>query len=59
MHHRILQILEEDREGIAPSLFMGYLKGNDVSTLVEKVRTGAWQPELSELRAHMAHLRGQ
>jgi hypothetical protein len=59
MHQRILQILEEDREGVAPSLLMGYLKGNDVSTLVDKVRSGAWEPELAALREHMAHLRGE
>lgn len=59
IHQRILQILEEDTDGVAPSLFMGYLKGNDVSTLLDKVRTGAWEPELAALRAHMAHLRGE
>jgi hypothetical protein len=58
IHQRILQILEDDAEGVAPSLFMGYLKGNDVSTLVDKVRSGAWEPELAQLREHMAHLRG-
>lgn len=55
---RVLQILEEDAEGVAPSLFMGYLDGDDVTTLVDKVRSGAWQPELEALREHMAHLRG-
>ncbi|HKI98775.1 MAG TPA: hypothetical protein VKB51_09905 [bacterium] len=55
---RILQILEEDRDDVAPSLFMGYLKGNDVSTLAEKVHSGAWEPEMADLREHMAHLRG-
>lgn len=59
IHQRILQILEEDSDGVAPSLLMGYLKGNDVSMLVGKVRSGAWEPELAELRAHMAHLRGE
>jgi len=55
---RVLQILEEDAEGVAPSLFMGYLDGNDVTRLVDKVHSGAWQPELDDLRRHMAHLRG-
>jgi hypothetical protein len=58
IHEHILQILEEDREGIAANLFMGYLKGEDVSTLVEKVHSGAWRTELAELKEHMAHLRG-
>ena len=58
LHQRILQILEEERDGIAPSLFMGYLKGNDVTTLVDKVRSGAWRAELARLTEHMARLRG-
>jgi hypothetical protein len=58
LHQRVLQILEEDHEGVAPSLFMGYLKGNGVATLVDKVRSGEWQAELDELKAHMARLRG-
>ena len=58
IHERILQILEDDPDGVAPSLLMGYLKGNDVSALVDKVQTGAWQPELAALKEHMAHLRG-
>ena len=55
---RVLQILEEDADGIAPSLFLGYVKGNDVSLLEDKVRSGAWRGELEQLREHMARLRG-
>lgn len=59
VRQRVLQALEEDRQGVAPGLFMGYLAGDDVTVLVEKVRSGAWQPELAALQQRMAHLRGE
>jgi hypothetical protein len=55
---RVLQIIEDDRDGVAAALFMGYLKGHDVSALVEKLRSGVWEAERERLREHMAHLRG-
>ena len=58
MAQRVLQIVEEDADGIAPSLFLSYLKSGDAVLLEDKLRSGAWQVELDQLRVHMAHLRG-
>jgi hypothetical protein len=55
---RVAAILDEDQEGVAPTLFLGYLSEGDPATLAGKVRNGAWKTELEAMRRRMAHLRG-
>lgn len=52
-------IMESDPEGVAPNLFMGYLRDGHPQTLVEKVESGEWKPELKAMKKRMAVLRGE
>lgn len=56
---RILDLLEADSDGVAPSLFLDYVKQDKLSLLFDKVESGEWQTEMEHLRRRMAHLRGE
>jgi len=58
LYMRLIDILDEDAEGVTPSLFMGYIKGNGIDSLIAKVESGEWEQEQTRLKAHLAHLRG-
>lgn len=58
LYRRILALLDEDGEGVTPSLFMGYIKGNGIDFLIAMVESGDWTSERIRLKARLDHLRG-
>lgn len=56
---RLLDLLEADNDGVTPSLFLGYVKQDELNLLFDKVESGEWQTEMEHLRRRMAHLRGE
>jgi hypothetical protein len=58
-YQRLVQILEQDREGFCTSFFMDCLRHNRLQKLIALVESGAWESEVNAVREHMAHLRGE
>lgn len=55
----LLDLADSDPEGTTSNLFMGYIRKNNVETLLENVRSGRWKADLKILKRKMAHLRGE
>lgn len=55
----VLTLTDADPEGITSNLFMGYIQNSNVQDLLDKIQSGDWKKDLSELREKMAHLRGE
>ena len=59
MHRVLLDLADSDPEGTTSNLFMGYIRRDNVETLLENVRSGRWREDLRKLKNKMAHLRGE
>ena len=59
MHRDLLELADSDPEGTTSNLFMGYIRRDNVETLLENVRSGQWREDLRNLKKKMAHLRGE
>lgn len=58
-HRALLELTDSDPEGTTANLFMGYIRRDNIETLLENVRSGRWIEDLKNLKNKMAHLRGE
>lgn len=59
IHRKLLSLADADPEGLTSNLFMGYVRRDNVETLLEKFHSGAWESDLEALKTKMASLRGE
>ena len=55
---RLLDVLEQERDGICTALFMDYLKDDNLAGLLHSVESGHWKQEADQIQEKLAILQG-
>lgn len=58
LYEQVAGILEDDREGLCPNLFLAYVKDNRIDALQQRIESGAWRDDREHLKQRIATICG-